>query len=49
MVSDKAAMFPAFKQDVFVFVTDKKLYPACNDKAYKVKPLLVPEFIFSTN
>ena len=43
------AMFPAFDQDVFVFVSDKKVYPAYNGKAYKVKSLLVPEFIFGTH
>ncbi len=42
-------MLPAFKQNVLVFISDKKVYPPHNGKAYKVKPLLVPEFIFGAH
>jgi hypothetical protein len=43
------AVLPAFKHNVFIFVTDKQVYPANNGKAYKVKLLLVSEFIFSAH
>jgi len=40
------AMSPAFKHDVFVFITDKQVYPVYYRKTNKVKPVLIVEFIF---
>ena len=45
----KLAMFPAFQHDVLIFVTDKKVNPVYHSKAYKIKLVLVPEFIFGAH
>jgi hypothetical protein len=43
------AMFPAIQHNLFVFVSDKEVYPVNNCKAYEIKLILIPEFIFGTH
>jgi len=42
-------MFPAIQHNLFVFVSDKKVYPVNNSKAHEVKLVLISEFIFSAH
>ena len=43
------AMLPAFDHDLLVLVADKKIDPVYNSKTYKVKFVLVVEFILSAH
>jgi hypothetical protein len=43
------AMFPAFKDYFFIFVSDKQVDPVNNRKTNKVKLALVVEFIFAAH
>jgi hypothetical protein len=43
------AIFPRIPHDIFVFITNEKVYPVYNGKSYKIKLVLVPEFIFDTH
>jgi len=43
------AMLPAVNHYVPVFITDKKVYPIYYGKTYKVKLVLVVEFIFGAH
>jgi hypothetical protein len=43
------AMLPAIDHDVPVFIADKKVYPVYYGKTYKVKFILVVEFIFGAH
>ena len=40
---------PRVKQNIFVFITYKKVYPIDNREGYKVQPFLIAEFIFGTH
>jgi len=43
------AMFPAGNHYIFVFVSDEKVYPIYHRKTYKIKLVLVVEFIFAAH
>jgi hypothetical protein len=43
------AMFPTGNHYILVFVSDKKVYPVYNSKTYKIKLVLVVEFIFGAH
>ena len=43
------AMFKAFKKYIFIFITDKQIYPVYDSKGYKIQLILIPEFILAAH
>jgi len=43
------AMFPTFKHDIPVFIADKQVDPVNYGKGYKIKLVLVVEFVFAAH
>jgi hypothetical protein len=43
------AVFPRIQHDISVFITNENVYPVYYGKSYKIKLVLVSEFIFDTH